>query len=329
MSEIPTDLVDSLLREPSPVVVGHVTPDADCLAAMLALKLGIEHATGRPVRCALPPGSVSQKLAFMLELAPVEVAGADQCRSAERLVVCDTAKRTRMNLPDSLQKDESLPWFIINIDHHASNTMFGRINWVDPDAGSTSELIHRLFVRAEWNITPVVATLLYAGIASDTVGFSLSNTTADTLAAAAGLVRHGADVAFVGDRLWRHRTQNEFELQRIIYDNTRLVASGRIALSTASYEEIVRTGCSAADVDDQVEIPRSLAGAEIVLLFTEGVKGQTRINLRSKSDVGVLELAASLGGGGHFAAAGAVLKMPVSQALEKVLPLAEKYLKKL
>ena len=58
MKDIPPDLVASLTVNPPPLIAGHVTPDADCLSSMFALAKGIQQATGQPVRCALPEGSL-------------------------------------------------------------------------------------------------------------------------------------------------------------------------------------------------------------------------------------------------------------------------------
>ena len=76
---------------------------------------------------------------------------------------------------------------IVNIDHHASNTGFGAINWVVGDASSSAELVY--FLLKAWGrpIEPLCASLLYAGIHTDTSGFSLPNTSKSALAAAAQL----------------------------------------------------------------------------------------------------------------------------------------------
>ncbi len=326
MIEIPPDLVSALTDNPALIVAGHVTPDADCVGSMLALAWGVEQATGREVRCALPEGSLSKKLEFLADLTPVKLATLRHCLDADVLVVCDTAKQQRVNLPGGAREQLPAGLRIINIDHHASSTRFGEINYVDDQASSASELVYRIFKHAGWDLTPAIATLLSTGMHADTVGFSLPSTTAVTFDAAADLVRNGADIGLIGDRLWRCQSREEFQLRRVVYDNTKLSKSGKIAYSTATYQEITESGCTAADIDDQVEIPRSLAGASIAILFTEGNQGRVRINLRSKTQRGVLELARCIGGGGHRQAAGAIMTGTIEDAVSKLLPLADAYL---
>lgn len=322
---MPDGLVQMLATWRRPVVIGHVRPDADCFGAMFAVALTWP-GQGRIARVSLPDGSISRRLQFMTEWADLPLADAQAFADADGFIVVDTAKKQRCNVDKSLGESWADGRLIANIDHHASNTLFGSMNWVDSAAGSACELVYHLIRAAGCPITPIIASLLYAGIHSDTVGFSLPTTTSSALRAAADLVERGARVEEIGERLCRSQSADEFNLARLIYDNTRVVADGRIAYSTASFDEITQSNCSAADIDDQVAIPRSLRGIGIAILFTEGKKGKTRLNLRGEAGVSVLDLALRLGGGGHEQAAGAILDASIDEAVARVVPLAIEYL---
>ncbi len=321
------DLVGTLESWSRTVIIAHVTPDADALGSMFALaKVFGNGDDGRVATVSLPESSLSQRLGFLHEWAKVPVAQVEDFAHADGFVVVDTAKKPRCNLPAELPEDWDSGRRIVNIDHHASNTGFGWINWVVGDASSSAELVYRLLKFWEKRIDPLVASLLYAGIHTDTSGFSLPNTSESALSAAAELVGKGADVVELGERLERSQQLSEFKLLRTIYANTRLTADGRIAYSTADYQEIAEAGCTAADIDDQVSVPRSLQGTRLAMLFTEGVRGKTRINFRGEAGVPVLELAKGFGGGGHTAAAGAIIEGIPSEVVARVLPEAEAYL---
>lgn len=322
---VPDAILDALGEFAAPVVITHVVPDADALGGMFALALAGPW-DGRRVRVALPDGSLSQRLTFMLDWSKVTVATPDDFAAADGFVALDTAKVERCNVGEVLKgTDWSAGRPIINIDHHQTNTRFGDVNWVVDDAGSTCELIYHYLRAADRPIDAVTASLLYAGIHTDTLGFSLSTTSASALQAAADLVACGADVAELSPRLYRQR-KSEFDLLRVVYANTRIVADGLIVYSFASYDEIKDAGCSAADIDDQISVPRSLAGARLALLFSEGNKGKTRINFRSANEISVLDLAARFKGGGHYHAAGAVLNCPLQEAIDQVIPRAVEHL---
>ncbi len=316
---VPDELIDSLSRTRRPVLIGHVTPDADALASAYGLAAGLSQRTGTAAVVALPAGSVSTKLTFLTDWAEVGVATADEVEAADAVIILDTAKLSRASVDGGGEALRRNGRPIINIDHHYTNTQFGDLNWVVGDASSTSELVYRILMRMDAQVTPELASMLYTGIHTDTDGFSLGNTTAESLAAAADLVRFGARVAEVGERCRRSQRRSDFDLLRILYDNTRLAADGRIAYSTVSYDELTDAGCRAADIDDQVNVPRSLDGIDIAILFSEGARGKIRLNFRGEGDTSVLELAKHFGGGGHQQAAGALLSGSIEEITAKVI----------
>jgi len=328
-SAVLAELIRTLESWKQTVVITHVTPDADALASMFALAKAFGDGDERSAKVSLPENSLSQRLAFLHEWANLPVAEVEDFARADGFVVVDTAKTSRCNIREDVPEDWDDGRTILNIDHHASNTRFGATNWVAGEASSSAELVYRLLQVWGRPIDPLYASLLYAGIHTDTSGFSLPNTSESALAAAAELVERGADVAELGERLCRSQRLSEFKLLRTIYANTQLAADGRIAYSTADYREIADAGCSAADIDDQVSVPRSLHGTRLAMLFTEGVRGKTRINFRGDSGVPVLPLAKAFGGGGHHAAAGAIIAGPVPDVVAQVLPEAEDYLNRL
>ena len=323
---MPAELVGALESWKRTVVITHVTPDADALGSMLCLAAVFNNTGGRSATVSLPERSLSQRLAFLHEWAGLAVATAEEFARADGFVVVDTARKQRCNIREDVPEDWDSGRPILNIDHHTSNTRFGAINWVVGDASSSAELVYHLIKAWGQPIEPLFASLLYAGIHTDTAGFSLPNTSPSGLAAAADLVALGADAAELGERLCRSQRLSEFKLLRAIYANTQLAADGRIAYSTADHREIIETGCTAADIDDQVSVPRSLCGTQLAMLFTEGVRGKTRINFRGDSGVSVLPLAKTFGGGGHDNAAGAILDGTPREIVARVLPEAEAYL---
>ena len=86
---------------------------------------------------------------------------------------------------------------VINIDHHASNTDFGQVNLVNSTAASTTEILYDYLVYLEKKmgkkfITADVATLLLAGLITDTGSFQHANTSPRSLEVAAELLDLGA-----------------------------------------------------------------------------------------------------------------------------------------
>ncbi len=300
-------------------LVGHVTPDADALASMGALWLALPE-LGKTPHLVLPAGTVSRQLEYLVRYAGLRPATATDLADCDLILALDTAKERRLNDGDHLATRTSIP--IINIDHHTTNTEFGRWNWIVGQASSTSELVYALLRGLECQITPTIATLLYAGIHTDTQGFSLSNTGPNSLKVGHELALAGAQMHEVCERMHRSRSRGEFELLGIVYRNTQISDDGRLAWSTVSHAELAATGCGASDIDDQVEVPRAIERIAVAILFSEGEVGKIRLNFRGESGVSVLELAQQFGGGGHHASAGARLKGTMAEVVAKVLPAA-------
>jgi phosphoesterase RecJ-like protein len=321
------DFLSAIRKVRRPVIVGHVTPDADCLGSSLGLCMALR-GQGVEARLGLPEG-IAQRLSFMLDLAG-EVPRIESWPPKsewDSIIIVDTAGQKRINMNPAPELSDQVESF--NIDHHITNPDFAKHNWVDPHAASTCEMIARLL--DEWTIvpSPQVASLLYAGIHGDTAGFSLPSTSADCLRIAAQLVQAGADVTHIGEQLCRSQGRHDFELLRRVYDHTTIAAGGRIAYSFLTYEDITESGCSAQDIDDQVSIPRALKGVAIAMLFSEGERGVVRINLRGEGKLAVLELAQRFGGGGHHQSAGVRMKnKPMNAVIEEVMAAAIEHLDK-
>jgi len=325
---VPQDVISAVRKMRAPLLIAHVVPDADALGCMFALARVLGE-RGIKACVSLPDGVLSQRLTFLFTMAQVRVATPDDFKSADGFVVMDTAKKDRCCVGKLLKEtDWSAGRPIVNIDHHETNTRFGEVHWIVPTASSACELVYRLIVALGGKVDATTASLLYAGIQTDTLGFSLPSTTPSSLRAAADLVEIGADVGDLCERLGRSQSKSEFELLRIIYDNTKTAADGRIAYSSASFDEIKGAGCTAADIDDQINVPRSLDGVRLAMLFTEGNAGKTRINFRSSGNVTVTDLAAQFGGGGHAQASGAILSCSLPQAIEQVIPKAVEHIRR-
>ena len=76
-----------------------------------------------------------------------------------------------------------------------------------------------------------------------------------------------------------------------------------------AYEEL---GILADDLDGIVDIPRSITGTQVGLLFRLTKSGEVKISFRSNGPVDVNLLARRFQGGGHVKASGAVVAGPIA-----------------
>lgn len=81
---------------------------------------------------------------------------------------------------------------IINIDYHNHNSLFGKVNIVDPSVSSASELTSSLLSLLGFTTDADIATNLYAGIISGSQNFTSNTTSAFTFETAAICLKNGA-----------------------------------------------------------------------------------------------------------------------------------------
>src|SRR2546422_9823255 len=166
-------IIDRILEEidhsKAICVAGHVRPDGDCIGSQLGLALALQ-GQGKKVVC-WNEDHVPQKLAFLDPrnlFQPPSPGHRFDC-----VIATDSASFERLGrVGDSIQCRQLL----INIDHHASNTRYGDINWVSRREPSTGELIFRLLKVAGWPITRPIADCLFTAVSTDTGSFQYSTT---------------------------------------------------------------------------------------------------------------------------------------------------------
>src|SRR6185503_9425159 len=65
--------------------------------------------------------------------------------------------------------------FVINIDHHVGNTMYGAVNWFDASAAACGEMVFDLVQALGVRLSPEIAVHIYVAILTDTGSFHYSS----------------------------------------------------------------------------------------------------------------------------------------------------------
>jgi len=194
---------------------------------------------------------------------------------------------------------------IVNIDHHVSNDGFGQAQYVDPEASSTCELVHRIAKRLVKSLTPEEAACLLCGIITDTGGFRYASTSPATMRVAAELMEQGADLAAAATSLYFEERPETLSLLGELLVGMKRSDRAPLAWMSVSLEQLRRHGLDMAETEEFVRYALSARGVEVGLMFKEQGNGQVRLSFRSKGRYDVNRLAGIFGGGGHTQAAGA------------------------
>lgn len=215
---------------------------------------------------------------------------------------------------------------IINIDHHLSNGGFCELTYIDRESSSTGELLYRLIMQMSVVPTRDVANNLYAAIVTDTGGFRYRNTSRETLLAAGDLVGKGADPQWLSENIYENNPPEKIRLMTKALETLSFDFNGRVASMTVYLEALTSTGALSEYIEGFVDIPRTIRGVDVSVLYLELSENYYKLSLRSKGKINMETVARRFGGGGHANAAACkvrgelgTIKRQVMEAIGAVL----------
>lgn len=280
-------------------VAGHVRPDGDCVGSQLGLALALQ-GQGKKVVC-WNEDPLPKKLAFLDREGLMQQP--EPGRPFDCVIATDSASFERLGTVGPCIQERKL---FINIDHHASNTRYADLNWINARQPSTGELIFRLLRAGNWAVTAPIADCLFTAISTDTGSFQYPTTRPSTYYVAGKLVDRGANLARICDEVYQSYPLSRARLLRHVYTRFRLTHRDRIAYYWLKKADYARTGATKEDAEGLIDHIRAIEPVVVACVFEEMEPDLVRISLRSKSEkVDVGAIANQFGGGGHAAAAGA------------------------
>lgn len=298
----------------------HVNPDGDAIGSEVAFARWLR-SLGRQVRI-LNDSPTPAAYRWLTDEDPCELyteaLAEERFAEADALVVLDTGSRARIGRVERHIARHAIAVAIV--DHHATHEGFGQVNVVEPDQASASSLVFELMAEAGATPDRRAAEALYTGLFTDTGNFRYSNTDARAHRMAAALIEAGVDPQECTSRVGATAPAGRLRFFGEALAALEMLEDGRIAVLDAAPEHFARHGLQGADTDGLVDMPRMIAGVEIVALFSEVEPGKTKVSLRSTGRVNIDQVCARLGGGGHPHAAGANLAGSRADARAKVLP---------
>jgi bifunctional oligoribonuclease and PAP phosphatase NrnA len=197
--------------------------------------------------------------------------------------------------------------FIINIDHHLGNTMYGAVNWFDASAAACGEMVADLIDALGVAWTPDIASHLYLAIATDTGGFRHGHMTARTFEACRRIALAGVDPAALSRQIFDSYSIGRVKLTGRLLDAMELHHDNRVAVLYFDEALLASCGATVDDTEGLVNLPLGAREIVAVALFKRQSPDAVRVSLRSKGDVDVRMVAERWGGGGHKNAAGCTL----------------------
>jgi phosphoesterase RecJ-like protein len=290
------------------LVCAHTRPDGDAIGSILAMGLALQDA-GKLVQMVSEDG-VPSALRFL--------PGSDQITnqpegSFDLVIVVDSSKADRVG-----QILDEVDQVDLNIDHHPDNSLFAQVNLVDAGAVSATQILTRLLPEFGLTISPAIASNLLAGMITDTIGFKTDNMHPEVLRLAADLFEAGADLPKLYHNAIAAKT---FEAARYMGEGlSQLTRKNGLVWTVLTLENKRQANYPGRDDADLVNIISAIDSADVALIFVEQNPDQVKVSWRTRSlEIDVSKVAHHFGGGGHRAAAGAMIEGKLQDVQKQVV----------
>ena len=315
-----SDIIAFIERHRRIMITSHYNPDGDNIASQLGMA-SILAGLGKQVSI-IDQDPVPSRYHFLPGWD--KVGNSLAAPNVSAVMILDCADIARIGKVADIITPATM--VVANIDHHISNTNYGHCYYVDPQASSTCELVVRVAQKLNVKLTAEQATILLAGMMTDTGGFRYSSTTPATLRIAGQLVEAGAELSWIAEQLYMQQPANQLQLLGKLLSGLKQAAGGKLAWMALTQQQLRDHNFNLAESEEFVTFAIAVKGAEVGVLFKEQGDGVIRISFRSKGRVDVNRIAKLFGGGGHVSAAGARIDGTLDEVEHKVISSLEKEL---
>ncbi|HEX9973703.1 MAG TPA: bifunctional oligoribonuclease/PAP phosphatase NrnA [bacterium] len=301
------------------VLTTHINPDGDAIGSEMAMAVYLRH-LGKEVLI-INNSATPNNYQFLDKNEEIivydEEKHYDLMASADLYLILDISDWDRLRKIGKIIQNSTVPK--ICIDHHHINYQFVDIDVIYEQASSTGELIFEFLDKVGFPIQGSVARSLYTCILTDTGSFRFSNTTAKTHVMASRLLDAGVNAREIYNLVYEQNSRNKMLLMGEALCAINYECNGQLAWFVLTQEMFQRCETSHWDTEGFAELPRSIDGVEISLMFTELDATKVKVSLRSKGNFVIHHIAEKFGGGGHQYAAGALVNKNLRDTMPQVL----------
>ena len=206
----------------------------------------------------------------------------------------------------------------LNIDHHKTNPKFGDYQIIQPEASSCGEVLANLFNSMNWEIDKDTADCLYVAIMTDTGNFRFENTSSETFATVAKLVKAGASPNYLYKQCYETKTKNFVMFQNYCVNKATFLDDNKITYTEVYKKDLEKFSAGDDYTDGIAETLRAIVTTEISFVVKEVDSKTTKVSMRSKT-IDSAKICEKFNGGGHTFAAGCTIKSNIKTATKKLL----------
>ncbi len=319
------DIINYLQNNNKFIITCHESPDGDALAAEYSLGKGLESYC-KTVRV-LNSDRTPDKFKFVdaSDMIVHYQSESDLPSDLEEwtLIIVDTELSNIGHLKEIIcDKVKN----ILVIDHHNYGEVDNPFIYLNPDAGSSCEIIYEILTMMNIEIDLPIGIAIYTGIIYDTGSFAYPKTNAQAFHIAEHLVKIGVIPNKVYSRLYESKSIESIILQTLVQQNMKLHFNKKAAVQYMSRAILLNSGAKYEEAQEIVNFPLQSQIVRVSIFFKENEEGLLRCSIRSKGEVNCAEVSRMFNGGGHKTAAGFKSYEPFEDIQKRVLDIIGKYL---
>lgn len=302
----------------------HPYPDPDSIGSVLAMA-GVLKKLGKDVIPIIGDSEYPQSLTGLPHhdwIQPKNYTQIDP-KEFDLFIILDSSSPSQVSQLTEVTFPENMN--TIMIDHHTTNSKYGKINLVEPTYCSTSQILYELFNLWGVKIDPDIAVCLFMGIFADTGGFKYLNSTPEVLQIASKLVEINPEYHKIVFDLENSKKPIEVEMTGLALSSIEKFFSGNVVLSLIPYGEIKKRNLSKSDAMEGLvaSLLKSVVGWNLVASLVEAEPRIVTVSIRTrdenKYDVSKIAKLVGVKGGGHKGAAGTTINEPIDAAKKTLL----------
>ncbi len=301
-------------------LLGHHNPDGDAIAGCLAFQRILKN-TGKD-SIVIMPSDMPDFLEFLPGSEDIvthknnekDSPAVKHLQEADLILCIDFNAPSRVKaLEDTLRKSEAIK---ILMDHHPEPEDFAEYALSKTESSSASEVV---FEFMEWAglrqfFDKETAMILYTGIMTDTLNFSINTAGKKTFGRIAELLDFDINKEEIYDAVYNTFSWSRMQLMgHLISNKTTFIEEHQVAYTIFEKSDKEKFNYKLGDHEGIVNIPLSVQNVKASVIFMEN-DNKIKVSLRSKAGFDVNALARKyFDGGGHQQAAGGTLHIKVEE----------------
>lgn len=285
------------------LLIPHQKPDGDALGSSTAFAEWLS-SIGKPYQfyCATDYPKSFSYIPHVSEIASNPDVWKDH--NFDTIIVFDSGDLRYAGVATFIDQLSNKP-LILNMDHHATNEMYGEVNLVGTQFSSTCEVVFQFFTLNGITINNHMATSLLTGIITDTDHFTNAATSSASLDVASFLMNKSGKHRHIKETIYNRISLDAFKLWGEVFERLQKNNELDLVYSYLTQADLKKFSLNETEAEGMSNFMNAISEGKAGLLLKEVEENKWKGSFRTtRDDVDVARIAKALGGGGHKKAAG-------------------------